>query len=343
MMVKINRKIPAIMAVTLMIFLPSGNSVAVQGEATVLGQVRFETGPARESIVYLLSRDPGHSSPAPMVMTLRQKGLNFEPRFGIVTPVSTIRFENNDDEMHNIKSNSPGNRFDTGVHMPGTIKEVVLKRAGPVRLRCSIHSEMRAFLFVSPSTYYGVVDSRGRFSIDQVPYGTYRAEVWNQRMTLQEIRDSGRSILVGEEPIRLNFDLKPSAPEGSDLADVVNRDWRPVQIEIRKALDQAMARWKNGGKTAAMLKVMTTHSRLFNESGLYDAIAQRLGKTEAAVHNRRFNALMKALNKDRPSPLDEGRWMLLTKALLDGLDQDIRALGPHRSGFTTVVPKENRR
>ena len=50
-------------------------------------------------------------------------------------------------------------------------------------------------------------------------------------------------------------------------------------------------------------KSMTAHARHYNKSGFHDAIVQRLGKIRAAEHDDRFNALTKALNKDRPSPI----------------------------------------
>lgn len=309
--------------------LMSGLAVEAFGASdpiTVQGQVRYPNGPAERAVVYLMGEGPGVSRPGPIELTIRQEGLAFRPSFGVITPGSTVRFENLDHEIHNIKSTSPGNRFDLGAHLPGQIKEVVLKKKGPVRLQCSIHSGMDAILYVVPSIHFAVTDNQGRFEIRNIPLGSYRGEVWALRMTASEIKDSGRTIRLSSGTVNLDFDLSPSAPPGSDLSEVIERDWAPVLREIRTALDEAMNSWTSGRKTTASLRVMKAYSRLYNGSGLQSAIAQRLGKSRAADHDGRFNLLSKGVTEGDPGPEDVSAWRQQKEVLLRGLMRDAEKL-----------------
>lgn len=59
-------------------------------------------------------------------------------------------------------------------------RELTVERAGVVRIYCSLHRNERAVIFVSPSPYFSVVDSRGKYEIEDVPAGAYRLVLWSE-------------------------------------------------------------------------------------------------------------------------------------------------------------------
>jgi len=295
--------------------------------STLQGQVRFDGAPVKEAVVYLV-RNGDTVKPRVMELTIKQDGLVFHPSFAVVTPGSTIRFENHDLEMHNVKSDSPANRFDLGVHMPGQIKEVVLKRAGPVVVRCRLHDRMTAVIYVSPSADFAVTDAAGRFAIHNLKPGSYHAALWHPRLTDDEMQKAGRVIRIDDHNASLVFELTPSAPPDAGLSDVSHRDWLPVIEEIGQKLEKALTRWKDGSQSSATRMVMQAYAQLYGDSGLKEAITQRLGDARSAMHEQRFSRLVRDMQSEKLSPELEADWNRERATLLKELQQDARVLKP---------------
>jgi plastocyanin len=71
--------------------------------------------------------------------------------------------------------------------------ELVVERPGVVRIYCSLHRNERAVVFVSPSPYFSVIDSGGRYGIEGIPAGAYRLVLWSEVIegTVRPIRVKG--------------------------------------------------------------------------------------------------------------------------------------------------------
>jgi plastocyanin len=304
--------------------LPS--TVGATGDAGLTGRVLINSEPADRAVVFL-QPPPGVSfPPAPVQHTIRQEKLRFQPDFLAVPAGATIRFENHDDEIHNIHSRAADNRFDIGAHMPGTVKEVTLKNPGAVPIRCRTHDTMRGLIVVTPSPYFAVTDTRGRFEIRNVPPGRYRIEAWHPQLTAEE-RTAGAVSLdleTGVRVIELRFAAK--AATGTDLTETMGRDWTSVVDQIRAELDRAIGQWKNGSITAATSRVMSVQSRLYAESGLRDAVAKVFGKDRAADHERRLDALRKQIQGIGTAPATEAVLEREATALVTGLRRDAEEL-----------------
>ena len=142
------------------------------GEIT--GRILINSKPTDGAVVYLTEADGRPLASTPVEKTIRQENIRFKPEFVIVPAGSTLRFENHDDEIHNIYSKAAENRFDTGAHVPHTVKTVTLKNPGAVPIRCRTHSTMRGMIYVAPSPYFTTTDDLGRFEIQNAPSGRYR-------------------------------------------------------------------------------------------------------------------------------------------------------------------------
>lgn len=303
----------------------AGNAAANELRYTLQGEVRFDDEPVREAVVYLV-REGETERPSPMTLTITQDGLVFHPPFAVATPGSVVRFENHDLEIHNVKSDSPGNRFDLGAHMPGQIREVVLKRAEAVRLRCKIHDRMRAIIYVAPSADFAVTDDDGRFAIGGLLPGSYRAVLWHQRLRDEEVEAAERVVLIEDRDIRLDVALKPSSPTDAILPDSARRDWLPVVDDIEQRLEEGLTRWKKGSTSGAARTVMQAHAQLYGGSGLKEAIIARIGADRSARHEERFSRLVQAIQSEKLSPELEAGWKRERVGLLDELRRDARAI-----------------
>lgn len=289
----------------------------------IRGQILINSKPAAGAVVYLKPLDNRPLLSAPVEKTIRQENIQFHPDFLIVPAGTTLRFENHDDEIHNIHSKSPQNRFDTGAHLPGTVKKVTLKNPGAVPIRCRTHPTMRGMIFVTPSSYFSPTDERGRFEIRGVPQGPYRIEAWHPRLSSEEQKEGGQDVdlKLGEEDLVLRFTARAAA--GADLTDSAGRDWRSIVEQIRTGLERAIALWKKGKSTAATLTVMSTHSRFYGESGLRERIAQTFGAARATEHERRFDALRKQMQGiGETEPASEAALRREAGTLVDGLMAD---------------------
>ncbi len=292
--------------------------------AAIRGSVRIGSDSGEGAVVYLKETRSKPAPVPPKQATIQQKDLQFNPFFTVVPVGSTVFFENEDSEMHNVYSTTPGNRFDIGAHNKGEVKSVIFEKPGGVMLRCKIHTQMRGLVFVAPTQFYAVVGKDGKYELRNVPAGTYQIEAWHPRLTSEEIQAGSRSITVGAEALAVDFTLTGKAPKEANLTDVPDKDWMQVHDEIRASLDQAVAKWKEGKKTGALTKVMTTHSGIYGESGLRNAISQKLGKSQAEAHDAQFNALVKHFQKEGPTAEAEIRSE--EEKLLSNLKSDIQKM-----------------
>lgn len=125
------------------------------------------------------------SGPAPAAqpdLRIRQVNETFLPHVLPVLVGSTVRFPNEDPFFHNVFSLSRARTFDLGRFPQGASKSVVFNRAGVVQVFCHIHSDMTAVILVRDNPFFTVPDGDGRFRLDGIPPGTYRAVVWHERI-----------------------------------------------------------------------------------------------------------------------------------------------------------------
>ncbi|MFQ5530391.1 MAG: hypothetical protein ACE5FP_08590 [Gemmatimonadota bacterium] len=164
----------------------------------VEGRVSRSGQPAAGAVVYLVRQPAGglRGGEAPNVVTaadtvvLDQRGLMFLPSVLAVQPGTTVAFLNNDFILHNVfspgRAIGVGDPFDLGTYSRGEMRYHTFPDQGAHTILCNVHPEMLAYVVSVPAEHSAVTDSDGRFSMGDVPSGSYRLHVWHPQSPAYE-------------------------------------------------------------------------------------------------------------------------------------------------------------
>ena len=123
----------------------------------------------------------GAGEPRPSRAVLLQKRCEFKPRVLALGAGGTLEIVNGDSVKHEANGVQD---YETIFQLSQPKKDlkdrVVLDKPGVVEVTCNIHGWMKAWVVVSPSPYYSLTDSEGRFRISGLPAGEYRIRVWHE-------------------------------------------------------------------------------------------------------------------------------------------------------------------
>lgn len=161
----------------------------------------------RNVVVYLESAPAlaaaARSGAAPQApsgpLSIRQEGLTFVPHVLPILRGSTVEFPNTDSVFHNVFSLARAATFDLGRYPRGDARSVRFESAGIVKVFCHIHSDMSAVVMILDNPFFVVPDSQGRFRLDGLPPGEYKAVAWHERARLarRSVRiEAGRATTV---------------------------------------------------------------------------------------------------------------------------------------------------
>jgi plastocyanin len=138
----------------------------------------FEVGPDKSvhnAVVYLVDIAKGKAWPAqakpPEINNTKCK---FEPHIQVVR-AGKLDVANSDPMLHNTHGYY-GRRTAFNLALPneGQRIPVDLTRPGEVRIDCDVHGWMEAWIYVVDNPYYAVTSADGKFTIVDVPAGTYK-------------------------------------------------------------------------------------------------------------------------------------------------------------------------
>jgi len=140
----------------------------------------------RDFVVYLEGTVPAPDPAKPLQAAITtQKDASFEPHVLPVAVGTTVRWPNQDEIYHNVYSTSDPKQFDLGFYKQEKVPELTFDQVGRVDVFCAIHTKMHCVILVVPNTYFATVDAKGRFTIRQVPPGTYKVRAWHERLPSQ--------------------------------------------------------------------------------------------------------------------------------------------------------------
>ncbi|MGH9221957.1 MAG: carboxypeptidase regulatory-like domain-containing protein [Vicinamibacterales bacterium] len=115
--------------------------------------------------------------------TVINEKCRFAPRVQLIAPKASITTTSKDAVLHTTNAQLENGRslFNVALPMPGITITKAISAAGNVRLSCSTHTWMRGWI-VSTSEAAAISGADGRFTIDNVPPGTYELRVWHEAL-----------------------------------------------------------------------------------------------------------------------------------------------------------------
>jgi plastocyanin len=139
--------------------------------------------------VYIKSGLEGKTfEPPSLPVTIDQQGCAFHPRVLGIQIGQTLQVTNSDPVTHNIHPLAQINR--EWNHSQGSgdppLERKFLKREVMIRVKCNIHSWMRAYIGAIEHPYFAVTDATGSFKIQNVPPGDYVIEAWQENFGAQQ-------------------------------------------------------------------------------------------------------------------------------------------------------------
>ena len=117
---------------------------------------------------------------------LDQKVCAYKPHVLVVPINKPLKILNSDGILHNIhsygKKNPPKN-----IAQPKFKKEITETFAQPeaIPVKCDVHGWMSAWIVAVDHPYYAVTDATGKFTIADVPAGTYTVEFWQEKLGVE--------------------------------------------------------------------------------------------------------------------------------------------------------------
>jgi plastocyanin len=179
---------------------PVPNQMLILGSGNTMGNVlvRVTSGlPAGKT--YPPPKDP---------VVMDQNGCIYQPRVFAVQQGQTFKVLNSDGVLHNVHA-MPKVNPQFNMAMPPNRKEaehVFDKSEDQFPIKCDVHPWMTAYAMVSDNPFFAVSKEDGKFTISNLPAGTYEIEAWHEKLGKKT-----EKVTVGEGDTK-TVDFKFTAP-----------------------------------------------------------------------------------------------------------------------------------
>lgn len=189
--------------------LPSG-CAAKNGEDVYSNEVIINSGKIQNVLVRVIGGHEGIAKGAVPTdeVILDQKGCIYTPRVAAARVGQKVTFVNSDPIFHNVRSVTKNNQK-FNVAMPKKNQretKIFMKPEVFLEAKCSVHPWMGAYIAIMDHPFYDVTNSRGEFTLSNLPEGKYKIEAWHEIFGVQT-----HEIVVDEKnipEIKFNFKKK---------------------------------------------------------------------------------------------------------------------------------------
>ncbi len=147
----------------------------------------------------------GKTYPAPTApVTMDQHGCMYVPHVMGVMVGQPFKILNSDGMLHNVHA-LPKVNAQFNVAMPPTRTEALetfTKNEGVFSIKCDVHPWMMAWVEVYAHPYFTVTGKDGKFSIPNLPPGTYTLTAWHEKLGTQT---ATVTVGPGMKPVAFKF------------------------------------------------------------------------------------------------------------------------------------------
>jgi plastocyanin len=179
----------------------------VPNEALVLGP-----GNAMANILVRVASGlpAGKTWPAPKEpVVMAQEGCQYVPHVMGIMVGQPFKVLNDDGVLHNVHALAKVNR-PFNMAMPPTRKEATetfAKEEGMFTIKCDVHPWMQAYIGVFGNPFFTVTKTDGKFTIANLPAGTYEIEAWHEKLGTRKA-----TVTVGASDTKqVGFKFSPPA------------------------------------------------------------------------------------------------------------------------------------
>jgi plastocyanin len=165
-----------------------------------------KAGGVKNAVVIVEAVKRGKAMPAAVQNAeLDQNKCEYTPHVQVMAVNSEIALRNSDPILHNVQFFEGDNSlFNIAQPVQGQINKRKIEKAGIIYVECAVHGWMQGNVVVVDNPYYAVTDENGKFSIADLPPGTYRVKVSHEYLG-----ETTRDVTVAAKtPAPLNMDLK---------------------------------------------------------------------------------------------------------------------------------------
>ncbi len=155
-------------------------------------------------VVMLTNVEKGKRWPATK-RALDQKDCNFQPHVLVIPTGVEVEIRNDDGILHNVHTLSTQNPS-MNRNQPRFKKVMTANfdKAEIFKVICDKHDWMVGWFVVTDHPYVAVTDRQGHFEITRIPDGSYKVEIWHEKLG-KETKDV---TVRGGETVTLDLNLK---------------------------------------------------------------------------------------------------------------------------------------
>jgi plastocyanin len=179
-------KVATTVAAALIVGMPVAAQGPVSGQISITERPGEQTEDLANTVIYLEVPAGVKVKLSPANENMALQARQFAPHVRVVPQGSKIEFANQDPFSHNVFSKAVQGPFDTDVFGRGKKKSTTVKEAGVYPLYCNVHPRMTAFVISVSTPWFTQAGADGRFTIANVPPGTYKVHVWHERAAMEQ-------------------------------------------------------------------------------------------------------------------------------------------------------------
>ncbi|HXU74831.1 MAG TPA: carboxypeptidase regulatory-like domain-containing protein [Polyangia bacterium] len=137
--------------------------------------------------------------------SLSQDNCMYVPRVQAVVDGQKLEIRNGDPVLHNVHTYEGARTLFNVAQVPGTpnIEKTFTQNGVLLKFKCDVHQWMTGFVWVQNNPYFAVSDKDGKFTIKDVPVGTYDIEAWHERFGTK----TGKVTVVKGKPAEVKFEF----------------------------------------------------------------------------------------------------------------------------------------